>query len=61
MKRANEGRIAAIKRGTHLGRKPKLDDHHHREAIKRLKAGESCRAIAKTFRVHHATISRLGA
>ena len=59
MKRANEGRIAAIKRGTHLGRKPKLDDHQHREAIKRLKSGESCRAIAKTFRVHRATISRL--
>ena len=39
MKRANEGRIAAIKRGTHLGRKPKLDDHQRRAAIKRLKSG----------------------
>ena len=36
MKRVNEGRIAAIKRGTHLGRKPKLDDHQRREALKRL-------------------------
>ena len=40
--------------------KPKLYGHQQKEAIKRLKAGESCRAIAKTFRVHHATIARLG-
>jgi Helix-turn-helix domain of resolvase len=59
LKRANEGRVAAIKRGTKLGRKPKLDDHQQREAIKRLNAGESCRAIAKTYRVHHATIGPL--
>ena len=60
LKRANEGRVAAIKRGTKLGRKPKLDDHQqaggHRN---RLKAGESCRTIAKSYRVHHATIARL--
>ena len=61
MKRANEGRITAIKRGTDLGRKPKLDAHQQKEVINRLKAGESCRAIAKTFRVHHATIASLGA
>jgi DNA invertase Pin-like site-specific DNA recombinase len=54
-------RAAAIKRGTKLGRTPKLNDHQRKEAIKRLKAGESCRAIVKTFRVHHATIARLGA
>jgi hypothetical protein len=41
LKRANEGRIAAIKRGTRLGRKSKLDDHQQQEAINRLKAGES--------------------
>jgi DNA invertase Pin-like site-specific DNA recombinase len=57
--RANEGRVAAIKKGKKLGRKPKLDDHQQQEAVKRLKAGESCREIAKTFRVHHATIARL--
>ena len=50
-----------IKRGTKLGRKAKLDDHQQKEALKRLKAGESCRAIAKTYRVHHATIARLAA
>jgi DNA invertase Pin-like site-specific DNA recombinase len=54
LKRANEGRVAA--RGTKFGRTPKLNDHQRKEAIKRLKAGESCR-----FRVHHATIARLGA
>jgi DNA invertase Pin-like site-specific DNA recombinase len=59
LRRANEGRVAAIKRGTKLGRNPKLNDHQQAEARKRLKAGESCREIAKTFRVHHATIARL--
>ena len=59
LKRANEGRIAAIKRGTRLGRKSKLDDHQQQEAIARLKAGESLRTIAKSYRVHHATIGRL--
>ena len=59
LRRANEGRVAAIKRGSRLGRKPKLDDHQQREAIQRLKAGESLRTIAKSYRVHHATIGRL--
>jgi hypothetical protein len=48
-------------RGTKLGRTPKLDDHQQAEARKRLKADESCRAIAKTMAVHHATMARLGA
>jgi DNA invertase Pin-like site-specific DNA recombinase len=59
LRRANEGRIAAIKRGTKLGRKPKLDDHQQREAIARLKAGESCRKVARSYRVHHSTVARL--
>jgi DNA invertase Pin-like site-specific DNA recombinase len=57
--RANEGRVAAIKRGTKMGRTPKLDDHQQKEALKRIKAGESLRTIAKSYRVHHSTISRL--
>jgi DNA invertase Pin-like site-specific DNA recombinase len=61
LRRANEGRIAAIKRGTKLGRKSKLDNHKQQEAIARLKAGESLRTIAKSYRVHHATIGRLSA
>jgi DNA invertase Pin-like site-specific DNA recombinase len=58
LRRANEGRIAAIKRGSKLGSRPKLDDHQQKEAIKRLETGESCPSIAKTYRVHHATIAR---
>jgi DNA invertase Pin-like site-specific DNA recombinase len=45
--------------GTKLGRRSKLDDHQQQEAIARLKAGESLRTIAKSYRVHHATIGRL--
>lgn len=37
----------------------KLSDHQQAEALKRLAAGESCRAIARTFHVRHSTISRL--
>jgi DNA invertase Pin-like site-specific DNA recombinase len=59
MKRANEGRAAAIKRGARLGRKPKLNEHQQKEARKRLAAGESCREVAKTYRVHHSTVARL--
>ena len=37
----------------------KLSDHQQAEALKRIAAGESYRAIAKTFGVHPATVSRL--
>jgi DNA invertase Pin-like site-specific DNA recombinase len=40
-------------------RKAKLTDNQRAEAIKRMADGESCRAIARTFHVHHATISKL--
>jgi DNA invertase Pin-like site-specific DNA recombinase len=59
LKRANEGRLAARKRGVRMGRRPKLSDHQQMEAKKRLAAGDTCRAVARTFGVHHATISRL--
>ena len=59
VKRANEGRVAARQRGAKFGRKPKLTDHQQAEALKRLAAGESCRAIGRTMGVHHATIARL--
>jgi DNA invertase Pin-like site-specific DNA recombinase len=61
VKRANDGRTAAKARGAVFGRKPKLDGHQQREALKRLTDGDSARQIAKTYRVHHATISRLRA
>ena len=59
LKRANAGRVEARKRGAKFGRKPKLSEHQHAEALKRLAAGESCRQIGKTLGVHHATVSRL--
>jgi DNA invertase Pin-like site-specific DNA recombinase len=58
-RRARNGRAAARRRGVHMGRKPKLTDRQQAEALKRLTAGESCRAVAKSYRVHHATVSRL--
>jgi DNA invertase Pin-like site-specific DNA recombinase len=59
LRRANEGRVEARKRGVHMGRKPKLTDHQQAEALERLAKGETYRAIARTFGVHHSTVSRL--
>lgn len=59
LKRANEGRVAARRRGARMGRKPKLTEHQQVEARRRLAAGESCRSVAKLLGVHHATVSRL--
>jgi DNA invertase Pin-like site-specific DNA recombinase len=59
LKRGNDGRSAAKAKGTRFGRKPKLTDHQQAQALKRLAAGESCRSIAKTMAVHHATVARL--
>jgi DNA invertase Pin-like site-specific DNA recombinase len=56
LKRANEGRVAASKRGARFGRKPKLDAHQQHEARKRLAAGER---VARSYRVHHSTVARL--
>jgi DNA invertase Pin-like site-specific DNA recombinase len=56
---SNDGRTAAKARGAKFGRKPKLDAHQQLEARKRLDAVESARSVAKTYRVHHATVSRL--
>jgi DNA invertase Pin-like site-specific DNA recombinase len=58
VKRANDGRKAARAKGVKFGRKPKLDDHQQAQARRGLEAGESARAIAKDFRVHHATVMR---
>ena len=37
----------------------KLSEYQQAEALRRLAAGESCRAIARTFHVHPSTIARL--
>jgi DNA invertase Pin-like site-specific DNA recombinase len=57
----SEGRERAKARGVKMGRKPKLTQHQQREAIKRRDNGEPVREIARSFNVHHATISRLAA
>jgi DNA invertase Pin-like site-specific DNA recombinase len=59
--RTGEGRARAKARGVKMGRKPKLTPHQRAEAIRRRDDGEAVREIAKTFDVHHSTISRLGA
>jgi DNA invertase Pin-like site-specific DNA recombinase len=57
-KRAAEGRKAAIARGEHMGRKPKLSAHQVKIARDRMRAGESARAIAKEWGVAHTTVAR---
>ena len=59
LKRANDGRAAARKRGVRFGRKLKLTENQQAEVHKRVAAGETYRAIAKSLAVHHQTISRL--
>jgi DNA invertase Pin-like site-specific DNA recombinase len=57
--RIREGRKRAVAAGTKFGPKFKLDSFQRREALARLEAGESQRAIARTYGVDPATISRL--
>jgi hypothetical protein len=49
LKRANEGRAAARKRGVHMGRKPKLTELQRRVARERIAKGESARIIAQEW------------
>ena len=57
--RTGEGRDRAKARGVRLGRKPKLTAHQRREALVRRGAGEPVVEIARSYGVHHSTISRL--
>jgi len=57
--RTAEGRSRAVARGVKLGRKPKLTPHQMKEAINRRDGGEAVREIARSYNVHHSTISRL--
>lgn len=59
--RTAEGRSRAVARGVRLGRRPKLTPHQMKEAIKRRDSGEAVREIARSYNVHHSTISRLAA
>ena len=57
--RTGEGRARAKARGVKMGRPPKLTSHQAREALRRRDAGEATREIARSYNVHHSTISRL--
>jgi DNA invertase Pin-like site-specific DNA recombinase len=59
--RTGEGRDRAKARGVRLGRKPKLTPHQQREALARRDSGEPLAEIARSYDVHHSTISRLHA
>lgn len=59
--RTSEGRVRAKERGVKLGRKPKLTAHQIKEALDRRLNGEPVRDIARSYAVHHSTISRLQA
>ena len=57
--RTSEGRSRAKARGVKMGRPPKLTPHQAKEALRRRDAGEPVREIARSYNVHHCTISRL--
>jgi DNA invertase Pin-like site-specific DNA recombinase len=57
--RTGEGRARAKAAGKKMGRAFKLSPHQQKEAKERREAGETITAIANTYNVHHATISRL--
>lgn len=57
--RTGEGRARAKAAGRKLGRAFKLTPHQRQEVLARREAGETITAIAKSYNVHHSTISRL--
>jgi DNA invertase Pin-like site-specific DNA recombinase len=59
--RTGEGRARAKARGVRMGRKPKLTPHQQKEALRRRDHGELVREMARSYAVHHSTISRLAA
>jgi DNA invertase Pin-like site-specific DNA recombinase len=59
--RTGEGRQRAKERGVHLGRKPKLTPDQRREALAHRDGGEALAELARSYSVHHSTISRLRA
>jgi len=59
LSRITEGRKRARQNGIKFGRKPKLTAYQRQEALERLAEGESQSAIARSFNVDRATISRL--
>jgi DNA invertase Pin-like site-specific DNA recombinase len=52
-------RARAVARCVRLGRRPKLSPHQQQEARARRNSGEAVSEIARSYNVHHSTISRL--
>lgn len=57
--RTGEGRARAKAAGVKMRRPHKLTSHQRQEARQRREAGETLVSIARSFNVHHSTISRL--
>lgn len=57
--RTSEGREAAQKRGVKFGRKPSMTEDEQRQALARLKEGQSVRATAIEFGVTRQTLYRV--
>jgi DNA invertase Pin-like site-specific DNA recombinase len=57
--RTGAGRERAIAEGVRFGRPPKLSGYQRAEALKRRANGETLVAIARSYGVSHALISRL--
>jgi len=58
-RRSNAGRKEARSNGMKFGPKFKLTQHQQGEALRMLDAGESLRAVGRTFNVNASTILRL--
>jgi len=59
--RTQAGLPAASAEGRHGGRKPKFTPAQRTEILAMLAAGRAASDVARLFRVHRATISRLNA
>ncbi|MDI2076506.1 DNA invertase Pin-like site-specific DNA recombinase [Bradyrhizobium japonicum] len=59
VERTSEGRTKALSEGKRFGRPTRLSGHQQEEAIKRHADGESVVDLARSYGVHHSTISRL--
>jgi DNA invertase Pin-like site-specific DNA recombinase len=57
--RTGEGRKRAMAKGVKFGRPPKLSPHQRKEAIERLRNGETQADIVRTYGVDATTIGRL--
>jgi DNA invertase Pin-like site-specific DNA recombinase len=59
--RTSEGRVRAMARGVHMGRRSALNQNQQREVLARIDAGDALMDIARTFGVSHTTIARVKA